>query len=311
MSDISLIVLAAGIGRRYGGLKQVDAIGPSGEAMLDYSLFGARQAGVSRVVFVIRSEIEELFRRSIGDYWGRHFEVGYVFQEIDAALPGDFPVPPGRQKPWGTGHAILICRGAICSPFVTVNSDDFYAPSVFRELAAWLSEGASSGRSRDEYGFVGYRLRNTLSDHGSVSRGICRIDEAGFLAEVVEKVRIEKKGKGARIPDEKEGWLTLTGEEVVSLNFWGFQPTVFGHLEKGFAEFLKRSGGDSQAEYFLPSAVNDLLREDKIRVKYIPTTEPWFGITYPEDLPRARAQIRELIRQGVFPEKIRTGGQRS
>jgi UTP-glucose-1-phosphate uridylyltransferase len=311
MSDISLLVLAAGIGRRYRGLKQVDPIGPSGEAMLDYSLYGALQAGINQVVFVIRREIEDVFRQSVGDYWKRHFEVGYVFQEIEAGLPKDSPLPGGRRKPWGTGHAILISQGAITSPFATINSDDFYAPSAFRDLVAWLRKKVSSHLSRDDYCFVGHRLRNTLSDHGYVSRGVCRIDANDFLTEVVERIRIEKAGEGARTPDGSGGWLALTGDEVVSMNFWGFQPTIFPHLEKAFAKFLERSGDDSQAEYFIPSAINDLLREEKIRVKYIPTREPWFGLTYPEDLPRARDQIRELIRKGVFPPTIRTEGQRS
>jgi NDP-sugar pyrophosphorylase family protein len=308
MSDLSLLVLAAGVGKRYGGLKQVDAIGPSGEAMLDYSLHGALQAGINRVVFVVRKEIEEVFRQSVGDYWRRHFAVEYVFQTMEAGLPKDFPVPAARQKPWGTGHALLISREAIASPFAIINSDDFYGPSAFRDLAAWLRNSSSLNCSTDDYCFVGHRLRNTLSDHGYVSRGVCRIDPDGFLAEVVERVRIEKKGEGARTPDENGSWLALTGDEVVSMNFWGLRPTIFRHLEKGFAEFLQRFGHDPQAEFFIPSAINDLLREDKIRVKYIPTREPWFGITYPEDLPRARAQIGELIRKGVFPPAIRTGG---
>ncbi|MFZ2053320.1 MAG: hypothetical protein WAU81_03895 [Candidatus Aminicenantales bacterium] len=311
MSDLRLLVLAAGVGRRYGSLKQVDPIGPSGETLLDYSLYGALQAGISQVVFVIRREIEDIFRRSVGDYWKRHFAVGYVFQELEAGLPKDFPVPSGRQKPWGTGHAVLISRRAITSPFATINSDDFYGPGAFRDLAAWLRKSPPSNRSRDEYCFVGHRLRNTLSDHGYVSRGVCRIDADGFLAEVVERVRIEKKGEGARTLDEDGGWVALTGEEVVSMNFWGFRPTIFSHLEKGFAEFLERSGNDSRAEYFIPSAINELLRVEKIRVKYIPTGEPWFGITYPDDLARVRRQIQKLIREGIFPPTIRTEGQRS
>jgi choline kinase len=309
MSDLSLLVLAAGVGRRYGGLKQMDPIGPSGETLLDYSLYGALQAEINQVVFVIRREIAEVFRRSVGDYWKRHFAVGYVFQEMQAGLPKGYPVPADRQKPWGTGHAVLISRGVISSPFATINSDDFYGPSAFRDLAVWLRKCPPSNRPLDEYGFVGYRLRNTLSDHGYVSRGVCRIDRAGFLTEVVERVRIEKEGAGARTLDKNGGWIPLTGDEVVSMNFWGFRPTIFSCLEKGFAEFLERSGSDSQAEYFIPSVINELLRAEKIRVKYIPTGEPWFGITYPEDLPRVRRQIQELIRKGVFPPTIRTGAQ--
>jgi NDP-sugar pyrophosphorylase family protein len=311
MSEISLLVLAAGIGKRYRGLKQVDPIGPAGETLLDYSLYGASQAGIDRVVFVIRREIEDVFRQSIGDYWKRHFAVDYIFQELEAGLPKGFQVPADRQKPWGTGHAVLISQEAISSPFATVNADDFYGPSVFRDLASWLRKSPLLSGSRDEYCFVGYRLRNTLSDHGHVSRGVCRIDAEGFLAEVVERVRIEKKGEGARTPDEKGGWIAFAGDEVVSLNFWGFRPSIFAHLGKGFAEFLERSGNNSQAEYFIPSVINEMIQAGKIRVKYIPTGEPWFGITYPEDLPRVRAQIQDLVRMGVFPPKIRTEGPRS
>jgi NDP-sugar pyrophosphorylase family protein len=306
MSELSLLVLAAGVGRRYGRLKQVDRIGPSGETLLDYSLYGALQAGIGRVVFVIRREIEELFRQSVGDYWKRHLEVDYVFQEMEAGLPEGFAVPPTRKKPWGTGHAVLITRGAIDSPFVTINSDDFYGPSAFLELAAWLRKSCSSDSPPDEYGFVGYRLRNTLSDHGYVSRGVCRIDRAGFLTEIVERLRIEKEGLGARALDKNGGGMPLTGDEVVSLNFWGFKPTLFSHLEKGFAEFLERSGTDPELEYFIPSVINALLLAEKISVKYIPTEEPWFGITYPQDLPCARKQVQALINKGIFPPNIRT-----
>jgi NDP-sugar pyrophosphorylase family protein len=311
MSNLSLLVLAAGVGRRYRGLKQIDPIGPAGEAMLDYSLYGALQAGINKVVFIIRREIEEVFRRSVGDYWKSRFAVLYVYQDLEAGLPKGFPVPAGRQKPWGTGHAVLISREAISSPFVTINADDFYGPGGFQDLTDCLRQKTSSKWSGDEYCFVGYRLRNTLSDHGSVSRGVCRIDEDGFLAEVVERIRIEKRGKGARTLDENGAWIALTGDEVVSLNFWGFRPTIFSHLEKGFADFLERSGSDPQAEYFVPTAVNELLRTETVRVKHIPTAEPWFGITYPDDLGRARAHIRELIRKGIFPPAIRTEGSGS
>ncbi|MGB7296653.1 MAG: sugar phosphate nucleotidyltransferase [Candidatus Aminicenantales bacterium] len=311
MSNISLLVLAAGIGRRYRGLKQVDPIGPAGETMLDYSLYGALRSGISQVTFVIRREIERLFRQAVGGYWERHFEVSYIFQEAQAGLPKGFSVPLKRSKPWGTAHAVLISRMALTTPFATINADDFYGPSAFRDLSDWLKKNPFSTGSRDEYAFVGYRLRNTLSDHGYVSRGVCRIDADGYLAEVVERVRVEKDGPGARALDEHESWVSLTGEEVVSMNFWGFQPAIFSHLEKAFIEFLERSGKDPQAEYFIPSVVNALLRAGRIRVKYIPTEEPWFGITYPEDLPRVRRHVRELIREGVFPAAVRGEGSRT
>ncbi len=306
MSDLSLLVLAAGLGRRYQGLKQVDPVGPSGATMLDYSLYGALKAGFNRVVFVIRREIEGVFRQAVGDHWRDRFQVEYVFQEVKGELPEAFAQAEARKKPWGTGQAVLVSRATIASPFATINSDDFYGRDAFRDLAAWLKDHPSRPGTGDVYCFVGHRLRNTLSEHGYVSRGVCRIDREGYLAEVVERVRIEKDGAGARTLDDSGTWLPLTGDEVVSMNCWGFQPSIFGHLEDGFIEFLKKSGGDPQAEFYIPSVVNDLIRAGKARVKYLPTEDPWFGITYPEDLPLVRAHVRELIRAGIYPENVRT-----
>jgi len=311
MPDLSLLVLAAGVGRRYKGLKQVDLIGPAGETLLDYSLYGALGAGFKRVVFVIRREIEDVFRESVGHYWEGRIDVSYVFQEIGAGLPPGFSIPVERQKPWGTGHAVLISRAAITSPFAVINADDLYGPSGFGEMTNWLRDRPLHGPLPDEYCLMGYRLRNTLSEHGHVSRGVCRIDADGFLTEVVERLRIEKKGEGARTLDEKGRWLHLSGDEVVSMNFWGFTPTIFGHLDKGFADFLERPGRSHEAEYFIPFAVNELLRAGKIRVKHIPTGDRWFGLTYCEDLPRVRSHVRELIREGIYPERIRAEGRSS
>ncbi|HCS48154.1 MAG: hypothetical protein A2V45_16185 [Candidatus Aminicenantes bacterium RBG_19FT_COMBO_58_17] len=311
MRDISLLVLAAGVGKRYKGLKQVDSIGPAGETLLDYSLYGALGAGFKRLFFVIRQEIEEVFRESVGHYWEGFFDVNYVFQEIGTGLPPGFSIPAERQKPWGTGHAVLISRDAITAPFAVINADDFYGPTGFEEMIKWLGERPLQSPVPDEYCLVGYLLLNTLSDHGSVSRGVCRIDADGYLTEVVERLRIEKEGEGARILDEKGRWIHLSGDEVVSMNFWGFTPTIFGHLDKGFADFLERPGRGPEAEYFIPFAVNELLRSGKVRVKNIPTGDRWFGLTYPEDLPRVRQHVRDLIRKGVYPEKIRGEGRSS
>jgi len=308
MPVLSLLVLAAGVGRRYRGLKQIDAIGPAGETLLDYSLYGARRAGFERVAFIIRRDIENVFRESVGQYWEKHLDVSYVFQAIEAGLPSGFPALPARKKPWGTGHAVLISRSAIDTAFSVVNADDFYGPKGFSEMARWLRERPPDGAPPDEYCFIGYLLRNTLSEHGHVSRGVCRIDAHGFLTEVVERLTIEKQGEGARALDEAGRWIPLSGDEVVSMNFWGFTPSIFGHLERGFANFLERSGGDAEAEYFIPLAVNELLRAGKIRVRHIPTGDRWFGLTYPQDLPLVRAHIRELIKAGFYPEKIRVEG---
>ena len=305
MPELSLLVLAAGIGKRYKGLKQIDSVGPRGEVLLDYSLYGALRQGFRQVTFVIRREIEALFRRSIGQYWEKHFAVRYVFQEVDANLPRGFAPPAGRKKPWGTGHALLVGGTATSSPFAVINADDFYGPDGFREMARWLRKKSSPASPPDEYCFVGYRLRNTLSEHGSVSRGICRVDSNGFLQEVVERVRVEKDGEGARALDEKGRWIRLSGDEVVSMNFWGFTPAIFSELEKGFADFLERSGQNPEAEYFIPFAVNGLLREGRIRVKCILTSDRWVGLTYPGDRARARALLRELVKEGVYPKRIR------
>jgi hypothetical protein len=305
MRDSSLLVLAAGIGRRYKGLKQIDPVGPAGEAILDYSLYDALRAGFNRVVFVIRRKIEEAFRRSIGDYWETRMRVAYAYQEIEAALPAGFAVPPGRQKPWGTAHAVLVGRKAIDSPFAVINADDFYGPGAYREIGGWLKQAPPSGGPA-EYCFVGYTLANTLSEFGSVSRGVCSLDAGGYLTEVVERLKIEKQGDGGRMMDADGRWILLPGVTVVSLNLWGFTPTVFAHLERSFAAFLARLGAaESEAEYFIPAAVNELVKSGKARVKCLATAEQWFGVTYPQDVPPVRKRIRELVAQGVYPERIR------
>jgi hypothetical protein len=305
MRDPSLLVLAAGIGRRYRGLKQIDPVGPAGETILDYSLYDALRAGFKSVVFVIRRQIEETFRRSIGDYWETRMRVSYAYQELEAALPPGLVVPPRRQKPWGTAHAVLVGRKAIDSPFAVVNADDFYGSGAFREIGGWLRQAPHSG-GPDEYCLVGYALANTLSEFGPVSRGVCRLDAEGYLTEVVERLEIEKQGDGGRITDADGGRIFLPGETVVSMNLWGFMPSVFARLERGFASFLSRLGAaESEAEYFIPLAVNELVKSGKARVKCLRTAEQWFGVTYTEDLPRARMRVQELVARGAYPERIR------
>jgi hypothetical protein len=306
MPELSLLVLAAGIGRRYRGLKQIEAIGPSGEAILDYAVYDALRAGFNRLVFVIRREIEEPFRRTIGGYWEKRVPVAYVYQELESGLPKGFVLPAERQKPWGTAHAALLSREAVGdTPFALINADDFYGPSAYRDLGGCLRDQSQAKGGIDEYCFVGYSLKNTLSEFGSVARGVCVLNEDGYLAEVIERVRIEREGDAARFWSEPDGWVSLSGEEIVSLNFWGFTPTLFAHLERGFEEFLGRSGRSPDSEYFVPFAVNELVKSGKARVKYIPTSERWFGVTYPEDVPRARARIRELVKAGVYQENLR------
>jgi hypothetical protein len=309
MAEITLLVLAAGIGRRYRGLKQIERVGPSGEAIVDYSVYDAVRSGFERIVFVIRREIEDVFRRSIGEFWESRVPVSYVHQEVPGPPSGGPATAVSRRKPWGTAQAALLCRGVIATPFATINADDFYGPRALRSMAEWLGGApAHAGAGVDTFSFVGYPLKNTLSEHGYVSRGICTLDPDGYLREVVEQLKIEKAVSGARALGPAGTWLSLTGDEVASMNFWGFTPGVFARLERGFAAFLERSGGDPEAEFYLPTAVNEMIAAGEARVKYLPTSESWFGMTYPEDVPRVRSRIRELAGQGVYPENLRGTG---
>lgn len=306
MREATLLVLAAGLGQRYGGLKQLDPIGPSGETILDYSLHDALRAGFGRAVFVIRPEMEALFWEIIGQSWKERLAIEVVFQEIDGDLPPSFRLPPERKKPWGTGHAVLISRRAIATPFAVINADDFYGPSAYREVFAWLQQSLGQPGDEEEYCFVGYRLASTLSDFGPVSRGVCTVDEKGFLRAIEEMVSIEKQGRVIRAKRSEGSSITLTGEEIVSLNLWGFTPSVFPLLKKGFCLFLKESGQDPAAEFFLPAAVNHFIAGGKARVRYLPAAETWFGMTYPEDLILARERIRILVASGLYPGQIRS-----
>lgn len=312
MPELILLVLAAGIGRRFQGLKQIESVGPSGEIMLDYAVHDALRAGFRRLVFVITRDIEPLFRESTGYFWEQQVPVSYVYQEIDSPLAAGPDFLPERRKPWGTAQAVLLCRTVINAPFAVINADDFYGRGAFRALGDWLRSRLTGPReAMDEYGFVGYRLKKTLSEHGYVSRGICSLDGDGYLREVIERVKIERTDDGARAELDSGRWLTLTGDEIASMNFWGFTPGIFGKLETGFAEFLKTSGRDPNAEYYLPTAVNDLIASGKARVKHIPAEDAWFGLTYPGDLGRVRSHIRELVGQGVYPGNLKKGGSQS
>jgi hypothetical protein len=297
-----LVVMAAGIGSRYGGLKQIDPIGPAGEAVLDYSVFDALRAGFGKAVFVIRREIEAAFREALGRRFESRMEVRYVFQELDK-LPAPFVLPPGRQKPWGTGHALLCACEAADGPCAVINADDFYGADSYRVLAQFLTV-PSDRHGPEVHAMVGYRLRSTLSDHGTVARGVCRTDAAGFLASVEELTAIERSPDGARNKEADGSYRRLTGEETVSLNFWGFAPSIGGHLRRLFVDFLERNGGNPKAEFYIPAAVNTLLNEGKVRVRVLPTTSAWFGITYREDRPFVIESIRSLIRSGAYPERL-------
>ncbi|HZF00824.1 MAG TPA: NTP transferase domain-containing protein [Methylomirabilota bacterium] len=299
MTKPTLLVLAAGMGSRYGGLKQIDPVGPNGETIIDYSIYDAQRAGFGKVVFVIRRDIEALFKEIIGARFEKKIPVEYVFQELDK-VPSGFSVPPARKKPWGTGQAILMAADVIHEPFAAINADDFYGANSFRVLAEQLQS------SNTDCAMVGFILRNTLSEHGSVARGICRLNTEKFLESVTEITGIEKDGGGAKYTDSTGILHRLGGGEIVSMNIWGFTPTLFGHLRAQFAEFLKRHGAEEKSEFYIPAAVNELVATKRERVKVLRTPDPWFGVTYREDRPAVIAGIRKLIARGDCPETLWT-----
>jgi len=306
MTAPTLIIMAAGIGSRYGGLKQVDPIGPNGEVIIDYSIYDALQAGFGKVVFLIRRDIEELFREKIGRKIEQRVETCYVFQELNA-IPAGFSVPVERKKPWGTGHAVLCCRQAVQTPFAAINADDFYGKKAFRILGGYLkalTEQEITGMPYS-YSMVGYVLRNTLSEHGSVARGVCQATPDGYLAGIQERTRIETFGDAIRTTENGADWLELPAESIVSMNMWGFTPSVFTELEQRFKTFLKNNASNPiKSEFFLPNVVNELLIDGKARVKILPTDEKWFGVTYPDDRPLVQAAIQRMIEQGNYPSNL-------
>ncbi len=297
MSNPTLLVLAAGMGSRYGGLKLIEPVGPGGEAIIDYSIYDARRAGFGRFVFVIRRDIEQQIKERIGARFEKHLAVEYVFQEINKLPPG-FRVPAGRVRPWGTTHAILMAAGAIHEPFAVINVDDFYGAESFRVLARHLQSGTA------DYATVGLVLRNTLSEFGMVARGICQVDGNGYLQGILELKNIEREGGHAKDIDAEGRETRLTGNEIVSMNMWGFTPQVFPHLSEQFENFLEVHGRSLEAECFIPNTVNNLLSAGQARVKVLRCADSWFGVTYREDHSRAVESVRHLIEAGHYPKKL-------
>jgi hypothetical protein len=293
----ALLVLAAGMGNRYGGLKQIDPVGPGGEIIIDYSIYDALRAGFGKVVFVIRKDIEQAFKQAVGARFERHIAVEYVFQELDK-LPLGFSVPAGRTRPWGTLHAILMAADAISEPYAVINADDFYGSEGYRVLAQHLQSGTT------DYAMVGFVLRNTLSDFGAVSRGVCRVDADEFLQGIVELTNIELNGVHARDTDSTGRITTLSGDELVSMNMWGFTPHIFGQFREHFQRFVRSNGSDIESESYLPSTVNELVLAGQARVKVLRTNDSWAGVTYREDHPRVVQTIRRLIDRGSYPNRL-------
>jgi hypothetical protein len=300
----TLVILAAGIGRRFGGLKQMEPVGPSGESIIDYSVYDALLAGFGRVVFVIKEEIEAAFRDRIGRAIEAQCDTAYVLQRIEDLPPG-LAVPPGRLKPWGTAHATLSCRHAVDGPFGVLNADDFYGRGALRLLGDYL---AGADGPAPEYCMVAYPVEKTLSEHGPVARGICRVTKSGYLAEIWERTRIQRRGDRACYSEDGERWIELASGALASMNMWGFAPRVFTQLEVGFRRFLDANRANlERSEYYLPVAVGELVKEREARVRVLPTNETWHGVTYQQDKPRVKEAIHDLVQRGLYPERLWQG----
>ena len=297
MTKPTLLVLAAGMGSRYGGLKQIDPVGPAGETIIDSSIYDAMRAGFGKLVFVIRKDIEQPFREIIGTRFEKRIAVEYAYQELDK-LPAPYTLPAGRTKPWGTTHAILMAEKILKEPFAAINADDFYGQHAYKVLAQHLTSGTP------DYAMVGFVLKNTLSDHGSVARGVSRTDANNYLTSIVEMTKIERDGAGAKNTDADGKITKLTGDEAVSMNFWGFTPALFPQIKADFDQFLKKSGGELKSESFIPSSVGNLVNAGVAKVKVLRSQDSWFGVTYREDRPVVVESIRQLIAQGKYPAKL-------
>ena len=293
MKDITLLVMAAGMGSRYGGLKQLDAVGPSGETIIDFSVYDAIRAGYNKVVFIIREDFEKQFKEKISNKYQDKIKVEIVYQDLHD-LPNSFSCPKDRSKPWGTGHAILAARNVISEPFAAINGDDFYGRESFKIISDHYSS-VNSG-----FAMAAFQLDKTLSDYGSVSRGICE-QNLNQLVTVVETHGIKKSSAG-NIECDRD--ISLLGNELVSMNMWGFMPSIFDHLEKMFNEFLDENISDLKSEFLIPSVVNDLIEKNIEKVQVLKTRSTWFGVTYIEDKPFVKNQIKELIQTGIYPEKL-------
>ena len=299
MQSPTLLVMAAGMGSRYGGLKQIDPVGPSGETLMDYSIYDAIRAGFGKLVFIIRKDIEAQFKEFIGTRYEKRIPVEYVYQELDK-IPAGFTIPEGRTKPWGTTQAILMSTGVIHEPFAVINADDFYGAEGYRALAAHLTSGTP------DLAMVGFTLRNTLSDFGSVARGVCRVNSENYLEYIEELTKVERDGaEGAAKNTDPAGNVTkLTGNEAVSMNMWGFTPQVFGLLEQNFLEFLRHSGSELKSECYIPNTVGALVTSGKARVKVLPTNDSWFGVTYRQDHATVVENINRLVQAGIYPQRL-------
>jgi hypothetical protein len=301
--NLTLVVLAAGIGSRYGGLKQMDPMGPSGEIIIDYSVYDALRAGFNKVVFVISKAIEDAFRERIGRTIEKQVETAYVFQRIDDVPPG-FVIPEGRKKPWGTAHATLTSRSEVNEPFSVINADDFYGRTAYQSVADYLRATVGT-RSIPDYCMMGYRVGNTLTEHGTVARAECRVDQNGYLITAIERTKIAPSDGGAQYTEDGEHWIQMPADAMVSMNVWGFTPAVYEDLATEFPRFLEANKANiEKAEFYIPNFVTELIHTGRARVKVLPTHEKWYGVTYADDKPQVKAALQALVDAGVYPAQL-------
>lgn len=305
MKETTLVIMAAGIGSRFGGgIKQLEPVGPGGEIIMDYSIYDALQAGFDKIVFIIRKDLEEDFREIIGNRIEKLARVEYAFQELDD-LPEGFEKPAGRKKPWGTGQAVLSIKGLVDGPFLVINADDYYGKEGFRKIHDYMVNEMKEDSQVYDLCMGGFMLVNTLSENGGVTRGVCQVTEDGYLKAVTETYEIQREGRGLKARDEQGNPVSLDESCHVSMNMWGFPVTFLDELEKGFPEFLSEiKEGDIKSEYLLPKIVDRLVEEGKARVRVLETPDKWFGVTYKEDKQAVVDSIRALIAQGAYPERL-------
>jgi len=299
MKEPTLVILAAGMGSRFGGLKQITAVDQSGHAIIDFSLYDAYRAGFRKVAFIIKHEIEEDFKSRVGRRMEKYFDVKYIYQQLDK-LPEGYSVPEGRVKPWGTGHAVLCCRGIVDGPFAVINADDFYGPSAYKALFDFLT-----GCGENEHAMVAYQLRNTVTENGSVARGICQVSD-GYLTDVVERTKIVKRGSNAAYTEDDVNWTELPGDSPVSMNCWGFSKSMLEELNRRFAPWLDENLKENplKAEYFLPFVANSMIQEGCGKVRVLNCHEAWYGITYREDMENVVSAIAKMRAEGLYPEAL-------
>ncbi len=302
-NNTALVIMAAGMGSRYGGLKQIDPVGPNGEIIMEYSIFDAIRAGFSKVVFIIKKEIEDTFREVIGKKIEGIIDVEYVYQKVDN-LPQGFSVPDGRVKPWGTGHAVLSAKDVVNTPFAVINADDFYGAETYRLLNGFLTNNQDAA-NKYKYCMVGFVIENTLTENGHVARGVCNVDSQGNLIDIHERTKIMKFGNETKYTEDDTSWIKIPEKSIVSMNTWGFNPSILNELEERFPEFLRTNKDNLlKAEYFLPTIVDNLIKDGKADVKVLSTSDKWYGVTYQEDKPVVKKSISDMVAEQKYPNRL-------